>query len=343
MFVVATGSTIAPPAVPGLAEVGYIDSDDALDLDNPPRSLVVLGGGYVAVELGQFFSRIGIPVTYVIRAGHVLSQVDEDIGTALTGYLREEGINVLSRAQVERVERAGDKKRVVYRSGGEQKYVEADEIFYALGRVPDIDGLELQHAGVKAHHITGIEVDETLRTSNRNVFAVGDVTGRYALVHVAIQQGEVAARNAIGNKNERIDYSLSKTFTVFSDPQVAVAGESEKELTARNVPFLKGSYPFDDHGKAISIGKTKGFVKMLASPHDGRILGTAILGADASDLIHEAVVAMHFGSTVFDFVRIPHLHPTMAEILTYPAEEIVVKIEGTRAAAARGDLAVTLP
>ncbi|MBV8355059.1 MAG: dihydrolipoyl dehydrogenase [Candidatus Eremiobacteraeota bacterium] len=339
-FIIGTGSVIAPPVVPGLEETGYIDSDAALDLDRPPRSLLVLGGGYVAVELGQFFSRIGIPTTMIIRAKHLLSTADTDVGETLTRELREEGIRIVTAAQMLRAERAGERKRLVYRRPDGESSVEADEIFYALGRIPNLEGLELEKAGVVAHPVKGIEVDATMRTSNPRIFAVGDVTGEYLLVHVAIQQGEIAARNAVLEGRATIDYTLSKTHTIFSDPQVAIAGETEKTLRAAGTPFLKASYPFADHGKAISIGKTKGFVKMLAAPHDGRILGVQIIGADASDLIHEAIVAMHFKATVFDFVRIPHLHPTMAEILTYPAEELVLEIEGARKAALRGDLPV---
>ena len=339
-FIVATGSAIAPPVFPGLRETGYIDSDGALDNDTPPDSLIVLGGGYVAVELGQFFSRAGVPTTFLIRGPRLLSQTDDDVGTALTGYLRDEGIRIVSQALVERVERAGNLKRVVFRKDGAEGSVEAAEILYALGRVPDVDGLGLDVAGVRFHPVSGIEVDGTMRTSNPQIFAIGDVVGRYALVHVAIQEGEVAARNAVCGKHEIVDYSLSKAHTIFSDPQVAVVGESEKELRAAGIPYLKATYPFDDHGKAITIGKTKGFVKMLADPLDGRILGVQILGPEASDLIHEAIVAMHFRSTVFDFVRIPHLHPTLAEILTYPAEDLVVQIEGVRVASERGDLPI---
>jgi pyruvate/2-oxoglutarate dehydrogenase complex dihydrolipoamide dehydrogenase (E3) component len=156
------------------------------------------------------------------------------------------------------------------------------------------------------------------------------VTGRFLLVHIAIQQGEIAARNAIRGAHEHADYRISKTHTIFTDPQVATVGESEKELQRDGIAYLVASMPFNDHGKAISIGKTKGFVKMMASPLDGRILGAAILGPDASDLIHELIVAMYYGATVFDFVKIPHLHPTMAEILTYPAEDIVEQILAAR-------------
>jgi pyruvate/2-oxoglutarate dehydrogenase complex dihydrolipoamide dehydrogenase (E3) component len=258
----------------------------------------------------------------LIRAPHLLSATDTDVAQGLTDYYRAEGMNVEAFATVHRVEVRDGKKVVHFTQRGIEREAVAAEIFYALGRIPNIDGLDLEAAGVRAHKITGIEVDETMRTTNPNIFAVGDVTVDYALVHVAIQQGEIAGRNAILGGREVADYSISKTHTIFTDPQVAIAGDSEKELTRNGREFLKASYPFDDLGKAISIGKTKGFVKMLADPHTGRILGAAMLGAHASDLIHEVVVAMHFQSTVFDFVKIPHLHPTMAEIWTYPAEEL---------------------
>jgi pyruvate/2-oxoglutarate dehydrogenase complex dihydrolipoamide dehydrogenase (E3) component len=330
-FVIATGSSIVPPLFPGLAETGYIESDDALELEAPPKSLVILGGGYVSAELGQFYARIGVPTTIIIRSNQLLTDEDADIGEGLTEYFREEGIAVESGAIVSRISRADDGLKVVhFLQDGAEKTVSAHEIFYALGRVPTIAGLNLEAAGVTYHAITGVTVDETMRTSQPHIFAVGDVTGQFALVHIAIQQGELAARNAVHGGREHVDYSLSKTHTVFTDPQVAIVGETEKELQRDGTPYIVASYPFNDHGKAISIGKTKGFVKMMADPNDGRILGAAILGPDGSDLIHEMIVALYYRSTVFDFVKIPHLHPTLAEIWTYPAEELVDKIVAER-------------
>jgi pyruvate/2-oxoglutarate dehydrogenase complex dihydrolipoamide dehydrogenase (E3) component len=330
-FVIATGSVIAPPVFPGLEEVGYIESDEALELETPPESMIVLGGGYVGSELTQFYARIGVKSTILIRSGHLLTDEDGDIGEALTEYFREEGIAVETNAHVTRVSRNDAGLKVVhYLHDGVEKSVAAHEIFYALGRLPNVNGINLEAAGVTYHAMTGIEVDDTMRTSQSHIFAVGDVTGRFALVHIAIQQGELAARNAINTASEHVDYSLSKTHTVFSDPQVAIAGETEKELIAAGIPYLVASAPFNDHGKAISIAKTKGFVKMMAAPSDGRILGAAIIGANGSDLIHEMIVALYYRSTVFDFVKIPHLHPTMAEIWTYPAEELVAQIVAER-------------
>jgi pyruvate/2-oxoglutarate dehydrogenase complex dihydrolipoamide dehydrogenase (E3) component len=326
-FVIATGSRIAPAAVPGLAEAGYIDSDEALDLEAPPKSLIVLGGGYVAAELGQFFHRVGVETTLVLRAPHLLSGEDHDVGEALTEYLREEGLRIETRAAVRHVSVREDGMKVVHflRDGAEHT-VAAEQIFYALGRIPNLDGMGLEKAGVAYHEMTGITVDETLRTSNPDIFAVGDVTGIHALVHVAIQQGEIAGRNAATGARERADYRLTKTHTVFTDPQVAIVGETERELQASGIPYLSASYPFNDHGKAVALGRTKGFVKMLASPSDGTILGAAIVGPEASDLIEPLIVAMAFGATVEQYARIPHLHPTLVEILTYPAEELAERI-----------------
>lgn len=140
------------------------------------------------------------------------------------------------------------------------------------------------------------------------------------LVHVAIYQGEVASRNACLDLDEAADYNLVGAHTVFTDPQFAAVGMSEKELKASGVPYVSGRYEFAEHGKAQCLGKTKGFVKMMADPSSGRILGAQVLGPQGSELIHELIVAMRFEATVDQFMRIPHLHPTLAEIWTYPAE-----------------------
>jgi pyruvate/2-oxoglutarate dehydrogenase complex dihydrolipoamide dehydrogenase (E3) component len=332
-FVIATGSVVAPPVIPGLAEAGYVDSDAVLDTARLPESVVVLGGGYVGSELGQFLARMGVQTTFLVRAKHLLSTEDADVGDAVTFYFRQEGIDVRTGAQLSRVEVRDGKKVVHYTHDGIPGSVAADEIFYALGRVPNVAGLELERAGVKYHTVTGIEVGPDMRTSARNIFAVGDVTGYYPLVHVAIYQGELAARNAIRSAAEEADYALQRTHTIFTDPQIAVVGRTEKELQAAGVPYLSGSYLFSEHGKAIAINKTKGFVKMLASPDDGKILGAAVVGPEASDLIHEVIVAMFYGGTASEFAKIPHLHPTLAEIWTYPAEDIAEQIASSRTGA----------
>jgi pyruvate/2-oxoglutarate dehydrogenase complex dihydrolipoamide dehydrogenase (E3) component len=325
-FIIATGSVVAPAAVPGLPEAGFIDSDAALELERLPESLIVLGGGYTACELGQFFARMGVKTSIVLRSPHLLSGEDHDVGEGLTEYFRNEGIEVHTTTQIMRASAHNGKKVAHVVHEGVDGEIEAEEFMYCLGRVPNIEGLNLAAAGVIEHNITGIKTDGTMRTSNPDFYAIGDVAGKHMLVHVAIYEGEVAARNALINENEEADYSLTGAHTVFSDPQVAVVGQTERELQSKGVAYVRGAYDFAEHGKAQCIGKTKGFVKIMAAADGGKILGAAVLGPHGSDLIHEMIVAMRYDATVAQFMCIPHLHPTLAEIWTYPAEECAAKL-----------------
>jgi pyruvate/2-oxoglutarate dehydrogenase complex dihydrolipoamide dehydrogenase (E3) component len=303
-----------------------------LDFERIPRSVVVLGGGYTACELGQFLARMGARTTILIRSDHLLTSSDDDIGNALTRYFVEEGIEVVVHATLAEALARGEEKVVRYNRDGRESEAVGEEIFYALGRIPNVTGLGLDEAGIQHDSVRGIAVDGTMRTSNPKVYAVGDVTGEYMLVHVAIYQGEVAARNACLNTEEIGDYRLVGAHTVFTDPQIAAVGMSEKELQRKGIAYVSGRYDFAEHGKAQCLAKTKGFVKMMADRENGRILGAAVIGAQASELIHEVIVAMSFDATVDQFMRIPHLHPTLAEIWTYPAEicaaQLGMKIPG---------------
>jgi pyruvate/2-oxoglutarate dehydrogenase complex dihydrolipoamide dehydrogenase (E3) component len=320
-FIVATGSVIAPPSIPGLQEAGYLDSDAVLELESIPPSVVVLGGGYTACELGQFLARMGAKTTMLIRSNHLLTSADDDIGDALTDYYREDGIHVITHAHVTRVEVREHHKVIHYTVDGVAREAMAHEIFYALGREPNVEGLGLEAAGVTYDKKRGVGVDLTMRTNVPHIYAIGDVTGEYLLVHVAIYQGEIAARNAVTGVSEQADYRIMSAHTVFTDPQIAHVGMTEKELKRAGIAYCVGRYDFADHGKAMCLNKTRGFVKMMAHPESGEILGASIIGPQASELIHEAIVAMNYRATVEEFMRIPHLHPTLAEIWTYPAEE----------------------
>jgi pyruvate/2-oxoglutarate dehydrogenase complex dihydrolipoamide dehydrogenase (E3) component len=340
-FIIATGSVVAPAsAVHGLQETGYIDSDGALDLTALPKSMIVLGGGYIGCELGQFFARMGVKTSIVLRSPHLLSGEDHDIGNALTAYYNDEGIEVHTKTKILGVYKRGTRKVVRVERDGVDGELEADELLYCLGRVPNIDGLDLEKANVPCHHITGIQTDETMRTCNPDIFAIGDVAGKYLLVHVAIYEGEIAARNAVTGSKEKADYTLQSAHTVFSDPQVAVAGKTERQLQTEGARYVKGTYDFAEHGKAMCINKTKGFVKILADAADGRIVGAAVLGPHGSDLIHEMIVAMRYRATVCEFIAIPHLHPTLSEIWTYPAEECAAKLDMALPGAIEPEIAV---
>jgi pyruvate/2-oxoglutarate dehydrogenase complex dihydrolipoamide dehydrogenase (E3) component len=269
---------------------------------------------------------MGARTTLLIRSGHCLTQTDDDVGDALTQYFRDERIDVVTHATLVGAERRDGAKVVRYVHGGVEREAAAEEIFYALGRVPNTAELDLEKAGVVCDPGGAITVDQRLRTSSPHVYAVGDVTGEYMLVHVAIYQGEVAARNACLKADEDVDYRIVSAHTVFTDPQYAAVGATEKELRRKGAAYVSGRYDFAEHGKAQCLGKTKGFVKMMAARETGRILGAAVLGPQASELIHEVIVAMRFDATVDQFMRIPHLHPTLAEIWTYPAETCAAQL-----------------
>lgn len=323
--VIGTGSSVTPPILPGLVEAGYLDTDSALEIESIPESVIVLGGGYTACELGQFLARMGAKTTMLIRSGHLLTESDDDIGDTLTAAYRAEGIDVVERTTLERVEVRGGKKVIHGTVEGKPREFVADEIFYALGRSPNVDGLDLEKAGVK-YSPKGIPVDTMLRTSNHDIYAIGDVTGDWPLVHVAIYQGEVAARNATTGSKEQADYRIVTAHTIFSDPQIAIVGATEKQLVKSGTSYVRGRYDFAEHGKAMCLNKTTGFVKIMADSESGEILGASIIGPQASELIHEMIVAMNYHATVDQFMRIPHLHPTLAEIWTYPAEECAAQI-----------------
>ena len=327
-FIIATGSTIAVPDIPGLAQSGYVTSDDVLEMESLPGSIVVLGGGPTACELAQYLSRAGVRTTMVQRSMTLLSGEDADVAISLRNALEREGIRIVTGTVLVRVERSGAGKRVHFVREGNEEAVEGDEVFVALGRDPNIVGLDLEAAGID--HDEGVKVDAYLQTSNPRVYGAGDVLhGSWQLVHVGVHEGTLAARNAFALERSKVDYSLQSARAVFTEPQVAIAGLTERECVARGVEYAVAAYPFDDLGKAIATDRTEGFVKILAS-RDGKILGVAIVGADASDLIHEAIALLHFGATVRDIMEMPHLHPTLAEIMTYPAETLMERLEHER-------------
>ncbi len=325
-FIIATGSVIARIPLPGLEEAGYLTSDEALELHSAPESMIVLGGGPVALELAQFFSRIGVNITLLQRSGHVLSDSDEDLARPVETHLQAEGMNLYTNTQIRDVSTSGKQKTVHFRHEDQMKHVTATSILQALGRRPNIDGLNLEAAQV-AHQTNAILVNKAMRTSQPHIFAVGDVNGGYEIVHIAIEEGEIAGWNAVHpNQSPKHFDSRLKTQVVFTDPQVASVGLSERECLDRQLPYLVASYPFNDHGKSLCLGETYGHVKVLCDPQSGEILGGHIVGPEASELIHELIAIMYFRGTVHDLLRIPHYHPTLAEILTYPAEELIGKL-----------------
>jgi len=324
-FLVGTGSVVARPPLPQLAQAGYLTSDDALMLAKIPRSMIVLGGGLVAVEAAQFFARFDVKVTLIQRGGYLLKESDEDVAHVLEAVFRREGISIFTNTSLVDVFPADGGKTVSFLQDGERKEVNAEEILFALGRTPNTAGLGLEKAGV-AMEGDRIVANDRMQTSVPHIYAAGDCTGPHEIVHLAIQQGEIAAHNMAHPDAPRfMDYRLLIN-VVFTEPQVATVGLTEKAARERGVPYLAARYPFNDHGKSIIMEARDGFVKLLADPASGEILGGGCVGPMGGELIHEIVVAMAGRMTVRQLAAVPHYHPTLAEIWTYPAEELADRI-----------------
>jgi len=323
-FLIATGSEIQTPPVPGLAECNALTSDQALELTTLPASLAVLGAGPVALEMAHYFSALGVEVTVIQRGPQLLTGSDPDLAAALEDALRKRGIAIFTGTAVRAIECTPTGRRIVFDHAGEERAIACEQILNALGRRPHLASLSLDAAKV-AHPRGRIEVNLHQQTSQPHIFAAGDCCGPYEVVHIAVQQGEIAARNAArlrqGGDLDAMDYRL-KLFAVFTEPQVATVGLNEAEARERGLAIRTATYPFDDHGKSLIMGEPEGFVKLIADAASGEILGGAVVGPHASDLIHEIVVAMRFHSTAAQLATIPHYHPTLSEIWTYPAEEL---------------------
>ena len=326
-FLIATGSRLKKVPCIGLEETGYLTSDDVLNSKHVPKSVIVLGGGAIGIEFAHFYSALGSQVTILQRSEQMLKEMDGDVALALTDAFKHRGIRIYCHTQLHSAEcTAGGLKRVSFQQSGKLKHIDAEEIVYALGREPQIDGLNLEQAGVDVT-CGRITVASNQQTNVPHIFAAGDVASNYEVVHIAIQEGELAARNAAKLKHgataslEEIDYRL-RLFAVFSSPEIATVGMTERELQTAGVGYCVATYPFNDHGKSMVHGETEGFVKLLTAENTGEIVGAAVVGPHASELIHEIVVAMRFRATAADLAQIPHYHPTLSEIWTYPAEEL---------------------
>ena len=323
---IATGSAVNRPAIPGIELC--LSSDDLLGLTKIPSSAIVLGGGPVALEMAHYLGALGVTVTVLQRNTQLLTGSDRDVADALAEAFRKRGMDVKCGTRLLRIEKSSEGMNVFFEHGNGEESVKADMVLNALGRRPALAGLGLKNAGV-AMEGHAICTDLEQRTTAGHLFAAGDCCGPYEVVHIAIAQGETAAKNASvllqGGKTESLDYRL-KLFAAFTEPQMASCGMTEQESRESGFAVITASYPFVDHGKSLVKGETDGFVKLIADTRSGLILGGAVVGPEASELIHEIVVAMAFHATVGQLAQIPHYHPTLSEIWLYPAEEIAEKI-----------------
>jgi pyruvate/2-oxoglutarate dehydrogenase complex dihydrolipoamide dehydrogenase (E3) component len=262
----------------------------------------------------------------VQRSPHILKEEETEAGAVVEAVFRKENMTVFTHTQLKAAWTEGGLKGVSFLHNGQTIRVAAEEILYALGRVPNTANLGLENAGVELSYGRFL-ANSQMQSNVPHIFGAGDCTGMYEIVHIAIQQGEIAAYNILHPDNHRcIDYRLLIS-VIFTDPQVARVGLTEREAKLEKIPYLAASYPFNDHGKSMIMEALDGFVKLIANPETGEILGGTCVGPAGGELIHEIVVAMARRMTVHELAAVPHYHPTLAEIWTYPAEELADQIK----------------
>ncbi len=325
-FIISTGSKVSSPPLPGLDSVPFWTSDDVLDLDHVPESVIVLGGGIVACELSQFLRRIGSRCVLIQRSKNILKDHSRAASEVVQEALRDEGIDLRTKTKVHKITSTKSGISITFDSDGKRLTRRAKHLFNALGRSPNSQELGLENANVAISPNGRIQTNKWQQTTAKHIYAGGDVCGPHDVVHLAVAQGELSARHANGVKGLKpINHDLLLN-VVFTEPPLASIGLTEKQLDTENTPFISAEYPFDDHGKSILMEAKRGYVKVIAEPKRGRILGAEIVGPQAGELIHCFSGPISMRATVFDLLKAPWYHPTLAEILTYPLEDIADQI-----------------
>ncbi len=320
-FLIATGGTPRTLRIPGLVEAGYLNSYSALNLPCFPASLLILGGGVIAVEMGQMFARFGTRVTIIERGGGLLKEFDPRLTAIFAGRLREEGIELVFNFDACKVERQGDKVCLSESEEAGDRCVIAERIMLAVGTAPATGGIGLEEAGVALNDFGFIAVDEEMRTSAATIWAAGDVTGPPLIAPAGAREGEVAAVNMLdAEAHRRIDHRTTP-MAVFVDPELAAVGLGAAQAEVAGKEVVETFYDLGHVAKAHVMGGTQGGFVLTAEKGSGRLLGAQILAPRAADIIHEAALAVRYGLTVHDLAEAIHVYPTIADGLRLAALE----------------------
>ena len=321
---IATGSRPSVPEIAGVDHVEYLTSDlltvdEQIELTQLPESLLIIGGGYIALELGQMLHRFGADVTILERSAQLLAHgYEPELGRSIGQIFADEGIRVVTNAAVQSVRQVGPNVVATATVGGMQRQYPAARLLIATGRRPNTDRVGIERAGVSLTERGEVQVDQHLRTSVPHIFAAGDVIGAQAgsqmATPVGSQDGGIAARNALGEPMRPVDHRVVPR-VIFTDPQVATVGLTEQQALAAGHRCWCNSVPMSLVPRAGAIRDTRGLIKMIADDRSGEVLGVSMVGHNAGEVIHEAAMALRFRATVQDFIDLLHVYPTMAEAL----------------------------
>jgi dihydrolipoamide dehydrogenase len=314
-IVIATGSDVA--GIPGVQveidEKVIVSSTGALEFEQVPGHLVVVGGGVIGLELGSVWARLGAKVTVVEYLDTILGGMDGEVAKQFQRMLARQGLAIRTGAKVTGVARTERGATVTFEpvKGGQAETLEADAVLIATGRKPYTAGLGLEGAGVKLDERGRVAIDEHFATNVDGIYAIGDVVAGPMLAHKAEDEG-VAVAEIIAGQKGHVNYGVIPS-VVYTDPEVASVGRTEEELKKTGIAYKAGKFPFSANGRARAMLHTEGFVKILADEATDRVLGAHIVGFGAGEMIHEAAVLMEFGGSSEDLARVCHAHPTMSE------------------------------
>ncbi|MPW24743.1 dihydrolipoyl dehydrogenase [Alkalibaculum sp. M08DMB] len=313
-LIIATGATPLVPPIPGLDDSGILTSTEILDLKDVPKELIIIGGGVIGCEFATIFSSFGSKVTIVEMLPRLLPNMDADISTSLKNSLTKSGVDVMTSVKVEKVERNGD-EYIVSVSGEKTVELKANKVLVSIGRKACLEGLEELNLNMDKV----VEVNEYLETSVKDIYAIGDVTGKIQLAHVASAQGIKAAENAMG-KAKKMDYNIVPS-CIYTIPEISAIGMTEDEARNKYGDIFVGKFPMIASGKALAMGETEGFTKVIAEKKYGEILGVHIIGPSATEIIGEAAIIMKLEGTLEELVDTIHAHPTVSETIMEAAHD----------------------
>jgi pyruvate/2-oxoglutarate dehydrogenase complex dihydrolipoamide dehydrogenase (E3) component len=310
-WVVATGSSPSAPPLEGLSDTPFITNKEIFSLDRLPDSMIVLGGGPIAVEMAQAFNRLGSKVSVVQRSGQILSKEDKDMADQIMAAMETEGVRFYLNAKVLGVREHGGGKEVILKAGDEQLAISAETILVAMGRTPNINELGLQAAGVE-YSKRGIGVDDRLRTSQKHIYAAGDVTGSFLFTHAAGYEGGIVISNAVFRLPRKVNYTYMPWCT-YTSPELASIGMNEKSAAAAGIRYSVWTEEFRSNDRSLAEGEEIGWVKMLLDEKE-RPLGVQILGPQAGDLLAEWVAVFNGRVKLSALASAVHPYPTLGEI-----------------------------
>jgi pyruvate/2-oxoglutarate dehydrogenase complex dihydrolipoamide dehydrogenase (E3) component len=310
--VIATGARAAELPIPGLDQAGYLTNETIFSLTKLPRRLIVIGGGPIGSEMAQSFARFGSQVTQIEMAAHILPREEREAALIVQATMAKDGVQFVLNAKVVRVETSGDDKVVVVEQEGEERRIVGDAILVGIGRTPNLDGLGLEAAGVVADARRGVEVDDRLRTSNRHIYAAGDVCTQYKFTHAADFLARTVIQNSLFKGRARASQLLIPWCT-YTSPEVAHVGLYPAEAAQRGTELDTYTQPLSGVDRAILDGEDEGFVRVYCRKGSDRILGATVVAAHAGDLIAEIVLAMKHNIGLKRIASTIHPYPTQAE------------------------------